>query len=988
MNVFYDNPALPKKRGYLMLTNLINHYDDIKGRNLEHMLKHVEVNNKFDYLENVAKQGLYKKISYYLNLVNPKEWLLLTSFAIVYTMIIAVVDTIIQKGFAWRYSLLDFDVNLNTYYSDKSTFSQIINVLNVFDLNNYTIYFGIFLYVTSALVLGLIATSMGYFISPNSDGSGIPELKVVLSGINMYQFYDFNSLIGKTIGITCGIIGGISVGRAGPYIHIAGIIGIQMLNINYFESIKSSFNGKSMLLVCSAAAGITLSLGAPLGGVIFAIEQSSSVFLVNNLWKCFYVAMICIFTRNIVKDVTNLSINHLESGFTKHINFKFEAVYFVILGIISGFVASLVTIVMGKVAYTRRQSKNKYYNNRFYYAGIVSIICAISCIIISPLRSGNVKFFNILWRPNHIGVALLSKNKSLAMKYINSTIEDSFSPIEEELLEDNYFDETKSLNYTEELKYLSDYGLINNTSHVNKTINNSRNSRSQINNTFKLNNISHNNNVKFVIKQTDPFLKLLHPNETLFLIICFVVKFLLVIISNTANWPLGVIGELLVLGTMFGRLYGHFLYLLFGIKDEYIFSLVGASCFLSCSAHSIAASLIMYELTGESSYVIHLLFASLISNLIGQFLSVNVFDLILFIRNLPHLNTVKSEKFNSLTAKDVKDKISYYLVSDEDVNIDENNNIIKNQYNVNINNTENTTEIDTNNNDDNNKKTDKMISDRVIHDENFERHSINRQGIINKVLNKNLNKNNIHDKYLEFKAKKLSNNQENIIIKDLNNDLTDNQKLNSSIDCAEYVDCNKFNIISALILLYRLPKNYYLNIPVIDKQKYIKFTITAKKLFSCIVQEYFKNKHTLDIKLQSNLNEYLEFLKNKFYTKKHYFMYDLYRKIKKLFPDINEDHKYRLDKHFLQESMYRILNKLKSYSVNNCECFLNNNIDTKNKTLEADESFLTIDERYSVLKVQFLFTFLSMSHLLVTNRGQLCGIIIKEEFINKSMNIK
>jgi hypothetical protein len=63
---------------------------------------------------------------------------------------------------------------------------------------------------------------------------------------------------------------------------------------------------------------------------------------------------------------------------------------------------------------------------------------------------------------------------------------------------------------------------------------------------------------------------------------------------------------------------------------------------------------------------------------------------------------------------------------------------------------------------------------------------------------------------------------------------------------------------------------------------------------------------------------------------------------------------------------------------------LNKSLDLEDKLLSADKSALTVDKNFPALKIQFLFTFLNVSHLFVTDNGKLAGIITKEEFIRKS----
>ena len=54
------------------------------------------------------------------------------------------------------------------------------------------------------------------------------------------------------------------------------------------------------------------------------------------------------------------------------------------------------------------------------------------------------------------------------------------------------------------------------------------------------------------------------------------------------------------------------------------------------------------------------------------------------------------------------------------------------------------------------------------------------------------------------------------------------------------------------------------------------------------------------------------------------------------------------------------------------------------KMINCGKSALTIDMEYPSLKIQFLFTFLNLSHIFVTDTGKLVGVITKESFINKT----
>jgi len=174
------NPARPKQHQNYMLTNLVSSYDDLSRQSIVDIFKNVE-NKKIDYLEESESKGVLEKIGEYLNLSNPVEWIFLIFFSIVVTLIILTFDKLLILAIDKRQMILG-------------------------DTDNGVISF--IMWISSALILMSIATSMGYFISGDIDGSGVPEIKSVFSGINIYKYFSFNALIGKFIGLFCALVGG------------------------------------------------------------------------------------------------------------------------------------------------------------------------------------------------------------------------------------------------------------------------------------------------------------------------------------------------------------------------------------------------------------------------------------------------------------------------------------------------------------------------------------------------------------------------------------------------------------------------------------------------------------------------------------------------------------------------------------------------------------------------------------------------------------
>jgi chloride channel 3/4/5 len=61
--------------------------------------------------------------------------------------------------------------------------------------------------------------------STQAAGSGIPEIKTILSGFVIHGYLGARVLITKSIGLALSVASGLSLGKEGPFVHIASCIG-------------------------------------------------------------------------------------------------------------------------------------------------------------------------------------------------------------------------------------------------------------------------------------------------------------------------------------------------------------------------------------------------------------------------------------------------------------------------------------------------------------------------------------------------------------------------------------------------------------------------------------------------------------------------------------------------------------------------------------------------------------------------------------------
>lgn len=83
----------------------------------------------------------------------------------------------------------------------------------------------------------MLSTCCGHFITPLSDGSGIPTMRGLFAGVfqSPDDLLSFRTLVAKTFGTLISSSSGLSVGRGGPFTQIMAMIGYLMGKIPLFR---------------------------------------------------------------------------------------------------------------------------------------------------------------------------------------------------------------------------------------------------------------------------------------------------------------------------------------------------------------------------------------------------------------------------------------------------------------------------------------------------------------------------------------------------------------------------------------------------------------------------------------------------------------------------------------------------------------------------------------------------------------------------------
>lgn len=120
----------------------------------------------------------------------------------------------------------------------------------------------------------------------SASGSGVAEVKVILSGFVLHGFLGLKTLIIKTCALVLSVASGLSLGKEGPFVHIAACVG--NIACRLFNKYDYNDGKRREILSAAAASGVAVAFGAPIGGVLFSLEEASYFFPAKTLFRTFF----------------------------------------------------------------------------------------------------------------------------------------------------------------------------------------------------------------------------------------------------------------------------------------------------------------------------------------------------------------------------------------------------------------------------------------------------------------------------------------------------------------------------------------------------------------------------------------------------------------------------------------------------------------------------------------------------------------------------
>lgn len=305
---------------------------------------------------------------------------------------------------------------------------KLLAVVHFIDEERY--FTGFLLFTGSNFVLTLFAAVLCVCFAPTAAGPGIPEIKAYLNGVDTPNMFGASTLIVKIVGSIGAVSAGLDLGKEGPLVHtgccIASLLGqggpdnyrLRWRWLRYFNNDRD----RRDLITCGASSGVCAAFRAPVGGVLFSLEEVATWWRSALLWRTFFsTATTAVVLRAFIEYCSSGHCGLFGQGGlimfdVSNVTVKYHAMDIIpvtLIGIIGGVLGSLYNYVLHKVLRLYSMINQKGKIHKLLLSLIVSLFTSIclyglpflaKCTKCNPAltdsvcpntgRSGNFKQFN------------------------------------------------------------------------------------------------------------------------------------------------------------------------------------------------------------------------------------------------------------------------------------------------------------------------------------------------------------------------------------------------------------------------------------------------------------------------------------------------------------------------------------------------------------------------------------------------------------------
>ncbi|EAL69414.1 chloride channel protein [Dictyostelium discoideum AX4] len=454
------------------------------------------------------------------------------------------------------------------------------------------------------LLFVFLSCLMVIVAGPLASSSGIPEVKGILNGVKVREALGFRALLGKIVSLVLSFSSGLFVGPEGPMIHIGSAVGaaisqFKSSTMGFYPSLFLSYRNdrdKRDFISIGAATGLAAAFGAPIGGVLFSIEEVSSFWSRQLTWRTFFTCVIAAFTTNfLLQGIGSSPDMHdtglLTFGFSRLYLFRYsELLCFCFLGLIGGLLGAFFVFLNIHLNKWRKEKLKQNPYLRLFEALFVSVVTSVVCYYASFI-------FDCRYQSNIVIETSVCEDQS------NTEMVQFFCP-------DGMYSELGSL-------------LFGNPDQALRRL------YSRTNNMFTL------------------------PPLLVFTLISLFFS-----IWSSGLWVAGgLFVPMMMVGAGFGRLFGQTISMWFTNIDSSIYALVGSAAMMAGYCRmTVCIVVIMVELTEGTQYLVPIILAVMISKWVGDFFNESVYEHLMEQKSIPFLQSKPPHSTNNIRISDVMSK--------------------------------------------------------------------------------------------------------------------------------------------------------------------------------------------------------------------------------------------------------------------------------------------------------------------------------------------
>ncbi|KAF0696408.1 Aste57867_12826 [Aphanomyces stellatus] len=248
--------------------------------NKEEPRRHVQRDDSIDGL--VRHRRLFSAATLCDRMIALAKWLMTALIGACTAHIAVLISVCTTTLLAWKFDTLD-----SLLFQEK--------------LGEVPAGMGVLFFIACNALWVATASLLTTFWAPSSAGSGIPEIKSTLNGVHVKAWMSIETLICKIIGVILSVSSGLPVGKEGPMIHSGAIVAAFFAQKRTYQCFGwrpvTILHEKDVrdLVTCGAVSGVAAAFGAPIGGVLFALEEGASFLSPTLIWRAFFCAMVSTF---------------------------------------------------------------------------------------------------------------------------------------------------------------------------------------------------------------------------------------------------------------------------------------------------------------------------------------------------------------------------------------------------------------------------------------------------------------------------------------------------------------------------------------------------------------------------------------------------------------------------------------------------------------------------------------------------------------------